>query len=352
MIESLDSHFRMVIKGIIEGRLVPFLGAGVNMIYRSSSDLFKPGKDLPNGNELAAYLAEEYGHSLNKANYRCQLCKSEVIGEQRGTLSRTIDYCPLCNSKIHPETLDLARVSQQIANVAGSGPLYDDLHKLFDCDYPTTPLHRFFARLPSFLRSKGYPYPYQLIVTTNYDDVLERAFSEADESFDLVYYVTDDKQRHGKFLHVSPDGEAYTILKPNKYRSLSPERRSVILKIHGSVDRTNSGKDSFVITEDHYIDYLTNTDLSSLMPVKLAAKLRNSHFLFLGYGLKDWNLRVILHRIWGEQRLTYKSWAIQLNPTPEETALWSKREVDILDASLDNYIVRLSESFSNAELSK
>ena len=47
------------------------------------------------------------------------------------------------------------------------------------------------------------------------------------------------------------------------------------------------------------------------MPVTLAAKLRKSHFLFLGYGLRDWNMRVILHRIAGEQRLTYKSWAIQ-----------------------------------------
>ena len=47
----------------------------------------------------------------------------------------------------------------------------------------------------------------------------------------------------------------------------------------------------------------------------LTAKLRKSHFLFLGYGLRDWNLRVILHRIAGEQRLNYKSWAIQRHPT-------------------------------------
>ena len=46
----------------------------------------------------------------------------------------------------------------------------------------------------------------------------------------------------------------------------------------------------------------------------LAMQLRRSHFLFLGYGMRDWNLRVILHRIWGEQRLKYKSWAIQRDP--------------------------------------
>ena len=37
------------------------------------------------------------------------------------------------------------------------------------------------------------------------------------------------------------------------------------------------------------------------MPVSLAAKLRRSHFLFLGYDMADWNLRLILNRIWGER---------------------------------------------------
>ena len=82
---------------------------------------------------------------------------------------------------------------------------------------------------------------------------------------------------------------------------LSLDDRSVILKIHGAVDRSSPDgeDDSFVITEDHYIDYLTRTDLANLVPITLAAKLRRSHFLFLGYSLRDWNLRVILHRIAG-----------------------------------------------------
>ena len=95
-----------------------------------------------------------------------------------------------------------------------------------------------------------------------------------------------------------------------------PDERTVILKMHGAVDRANPDAtwDSYVITEDHYIEYLARTDIANLVPVTLAAKLRRSHFLFLGYSMRDWNLRVILHRIWGEQKLKYKSWAIQLAP--------------------------------------
>jgi hypothetical protein len=108
------------------------------------------------------------------------------------------------------------------------------------------------------------------------------------------------------------------------------------------VDRANAEQDSYVITEDHYIDYLTRTDISSLLPVTLAAKLRRSHILFLGYGLRDWNLRVILHRIWEERKLTWKSWAIQLNPEELDRRFWMKRDVEIMNVCLEDYVAALS----------
>jgi len=77
----------------------------------------------------------------------------------------------------------------------GSGPLYDELHTLLDADYPPTALHQFFAALPAVLRDKGYRLPYQLIVATNYDDVLERAFTAAGEPFDLVCYIAEGEER-------------------------------------------------------------------------------------------------------------------------------------------------------------
>ena len=226
--------------------------------------------------------------------------------------------------------------------MTGSGPLYEELHSLFDGEYQPTPLHQLLAQLPGVLRNRRYPQPYQLIVTTNYDDVLERAFRAAGEPFDLGIYIAEGDDR-GKFLHLDPGGETRLVDKPNEYRALSLDERSVILKIHGAVDRANPERDSYVITEDHYIDYLTRTDISNLIPVRLAAKLRKSHFLFLGYGLRDWNLRVILHRIWGEQKLSYKSWAIQLNPEPIDEEFWRKRDVDIINSRLEDYIAGLNE---------
>jgi hypothetical protein len=302
---DLDTHLPMIVKAITDGRVVPLLGAGVNLCGRPDGVGWEHGKYLPSGGELAEYLARTFGYPAE-------------------------------------DVLDLVRVSQYVSIASGSGPLYDELRALFDADYPPTPLHEFLAALPAVLREKGFPPRYQLIVTTNYDDVLERAFRAVGEPFDLVSYVAEGEER-GKFLHCSAEGVVQLIERPNEYRGLSLEQRTVILKIHGAIDRANADYDSYVITEDHYIDYLTRTDISNLIPATLAAKLRRSQFLFLGYSLRDWNLRVILHRIWGEQKLSYKSWAVQLNPDRLDREFWRKRDVDILDARLEDYVSALRE---------
>src|SRR5262249_60217716 len=83
-----------------------------------------------------------------------------------------------------------------------------------------------------------------------------------------------------------------------------------------------------------------------LVPVPPAGRLRRSHFLFLGYGMRDWNLRVILHRIWGEQKLKYKSWAIQLAPSDLDREFWELRGVDVLDVPLDDYVAALDAALA------
>ena len=54
-------------------------------------------------------------------------------------------------------------------------------------------------------------------------------------------------------------------------------------------------------------------------------------------------MRVILHRIAGEQGLKYKSWAIQRRPTALDRKFWERRDVDIIDADLEQYIGQLEQ---------
>jgi SIR2-like protein len=306
--DPLESHYRVVLRALADGRVVPLLGAGVNRCGRPSGTGWGPGRYLPDGGELARHLASYAGYPDRD-----------------------------------PE--DLVRVSQYVAVMLGAGPLYDVLHELFDADYPPTPVHRFLAELPGHLRRRGLPAHHQLIITTNYDDALERALQDAGREFDLVTYLAVGEHT-GRFVHYPPQGEPVLIERPNEYRALALDQRTVVLKLHGAVDRENADHDSYVITEDHYIDYLTRTELSGLLPVTLAAKLRRGHFLFLGYSLRDWNLRVILHRIWGEQRLRYRSWAVQLHPEDFDRRFWEARHVDIYDIALEEYVRALRDRIS------
>ena len=230
----------------------------------------------------------------------------------------------------------LPSVAQYVAVMKGSGPLYDELHELLDAELPPTPLHRFLASLPAQLRERGLP-P-QLVVTTSYDTALEKAFEEAGEAVEVVSYLAAGRNR-GRFCHVSPDGTGRLIEEPNTYAAeLSIDRNTVILKLHGQVERTAAREwESFVVTEDDYIDYLTQTEIAAAVPVSLAAKLRRSHFLFLGYTMADWNLRVILHRLWGDQPLSYHSWAVQPAAKPLEREFWHRRDVDVLELPFEEY---------------
>jgi DNA-binding SARP family transcriptional activator len=277
--QPAEDHFEAVGEVLLSGRLVPVLGGDVA--------------------ELAERLAQRFQYAENGA--------------------------------------ELPRIAQYVAVMKGSGPLYDELHDAFDVDAVPTAVHRFFALLPSLLRERGGPHP--LIVTTGYDLALETALLDAGESFDVVSYIASGPSR-GKFCHIDTEGRGNVIELPNEYATeLSFGRRTVILRLHGRVDRTaERAWESFVVTEDDYIDYLAQTDLTGALPVAIAAKLRRSHFLFLGYTMADWTLRVILNRLWSDQPLTYRSWAVQPQPRALEREFWRRRDVEVHELELEEYV--------------
>ena len=236
-----------------------------------------------------------------------------------------------------PDGYDLARVAQYLASSEGPGPLYQELHdalrRRLSAD-PAAPLPR--PTVPPDPDSDGAR-ECMLLLTTNYDTLLEQAFESLGEPYDLVTYIAEGRDR-GLFRHLPYDRSPTVIRVPNEYTEIRLDQRPVIAKIHGAVDRAG-GADSYVITEDHYIDYITRADVGSLFPVMLAAKLRTSHFIFLGYSLRDWNFRVMLYRLSGQQEgMTFKHWAMQYRPDPIDRAAWDERGVDILPVRVEDFV--------------
>jgi hypothetical protein len=301
----VEDRYDDVVNAAVAGRLVTVIGPGVNIGGDSDLDA------LPGPDEVAAYLADCFGYPPEQAR-------------------------------------DLARVSQYVALMKGVGPLYDELHDLFGREYSAAPAHRTLVEIARSLRARGAP-P-QLIVTANLDQALERAFADAEEAFDVVSYISYGRHQ-GKFLHVSAEGSVAVVDVPNTYAKLAVDSRTVILRIHGQVDPSPEREwESFVVSEDDYIDFLAGPELAGIVPVGLVSKLRRSHFLFLGYPLQVWHVRVFLHRLWGREKVSYRSWAVEPEPDSLELEFWRQRGIDVFDVKVERFLAGLTERLADGAL--
>ena len=121
-------------------------------------------------------------------------------------------------------------------------------------------------------------------------------------------------------------------------------RVTVIYKMHGAVDRREPKRDQYVITEDDYIDFLTRMTKKKVIPAIFAELFQTRHFLFLGYSLRDWNLRVVLNRIQKDLRWpkAIKSWAVQHKPSLLEQRFWQERGVEVYDMNIEEFVNQLA----------
>jgi len=66
--------------------------------------------------------------------------------------------------------------------------------------------------------------------------------------------------------------------------------------------------------------------------------------LFLGYGLRDWNFRVLLDRLNRSRLQPKRSYAISDDIEPAESELWGARNVVVFKADLNEFVPRLNDA--------
>jgi len=301
---QLVPPYPFILNKLNSSKVIPFLGAGASLGGRQPGAVWKQGiKDfLPTAGELAGHLADTTAFPS---------------GESR----------------------DLTKVAQYYTVVGGRLALNEELHHIFNCDYQITSLHKFLA---------GVPVPL-LIVTTNYDDLIERALDEKNcelgnnaRPYDVVIHTTEADSGDRLLWWSYGDSEPREI-NPNKL-DIDLGKTTIVYKMHGAVDRRQPSRDQYVITEDDYIDFLARMTKNKAIPAIFAEPFQTRHFLFLGYGLNDWNLRVVLNRIEKDLRRpkSISSWAIQYQPRPLEARFWQERGVEVYDQLLEEFVKRIA----------
>jgi SIR2-like domain len=287
-----EPPYKIIATQMKSGEVVPFLGAGVNFGMREPPNATwdDTAKFLPSGMDLSRYLIEQ-----------CEF--------------------PEKNEK------DLAKVASYYVEMIDRTGLSEGLLPIFDRDYEPCEIHHYLANdIPAD--------KHLLIVTTNYDDLTEQAFIRANRPYDLVVHPTDPA-RQGSVIWWKHQATEPVYVPPNALQ-IELAKTTVIYKMHGSVNRIHHRMDDYVITEDDYIEFLTRMIGQTAVPAQFMAHFRTHRFLFMGYGLNDWNLRVILNNLH-----TRKSWAIQYAPSTVEKRLWDKRNVDIYDVDINEFTRQL-----------
>lgn len=159
--------------------------------------------------------------------------------------------------------------------------------------------------------------PWAAIVTTNYDDLLERAF----EPTRPLRRVVTDEDLAGR----------------------RPPNELVVIKLHGDLSRP----DTIVISEE---DYLRFEKRRPGLLVKVRQLLMEHPLLFLGFSLSDPNFARIDHWIRdtiGEVRLPAVS-IVHDEPSPGERNLWAARGVKLVRLSRADSMPRLLEALAGA----
>lgn len=159
--------------------------------------------------------------------------------------------------------------------------------------------------------------PWAAIVTTNYDDLLERAFE--------------------------PTRPLRRIVKDEDLTGRRPPNELVVIKLHGDL----MWPATIVLSED---DYLKFEESRRGISVKVRQLLIEHPLLFLGFSLSDPNFARIDHWIRdtvGKVRLPAVS-IVHEEPSPGERHLWTVRGIKLVRLSRDDSMPRLLEALASA----
>ena len=305
-----DRHFSLVAELLADGEVIPFLGAGANLCDRPEEARLGAGP-LPAERPRARPTRSPSGAA---------------------TRTRTTPTC--CGSR-STSTRCSARASSTGTCTRSSTP--------------TTRRARFTGcsrACRALLRERGRPQ--LLVLTTNYDDLVERALAEAGEPFDVVWYEAKRGPLQGGSCTGAPDGERRADRASEQVHG-ARARRAAGGPEAARRDRPRRLRSATATSSPRTATSTTSRAATSASRSRsrCGERMADSHFLFLGYSMRDWNLRVILNRIWGAQQLDLKSWAVQREPADAgarevEEALWRDRgDVDLLYAPLKEYVERL-----------
>jgi hypothetical protein len=219
---------------------------------------------------------------------------------------------------------NLARVSLDFEIEKQRQGLVEFIRKEVQTGKRGSPLLRQLARLD-----------FPVVVTTNFDTHFEDALAAEDRRpFVSAYRNNIDATE-----------------RTDDYPSLFPTTAEpFVVKIHGDIVRTPR---SIVVTEEDYIQFvLRMSDKSPYHPVPEVARayLAKCSTLFLGYSLRDYNLRLLFKTLRWRMETLPQTYSVDYSPDPLVQAILERRDgqISYIVDDVWKFVPALAETLASA----
>jgi hypothetical protein len=368
--EMLKDYLMEVTKSFKEGKLIVFLGSGIN--YAPDKTKLPPS-DIDIARHIAISLGTDGDSLASRVDIPCQICP--VTLDKRPKISEDPKHnlhCPIWD-KIYKNNPDKQEIDKNEQNLAFArlqmrylsdnftrGVLSEWLRD--ECNNPYEP-NEIQQALAKIACQQSL-----LILTTNYDVGLEKAFEEKKLNFDVIYYFIRKSDFTGSFWYKSyyykDDNENNDQPGTEKLPDGFGLAKPIIFKLYGGV-LYDAGEeyDSFAISESHLINYLIGQSPKNLLPTQITKQLEKSDILFLGCNPNDTELLALLHRFFPAAFMKYKgkepqrAWLVNhLNFKPSESDTtyknrWIGRKRHLIDqCSSEDFLSKLQENLTKTEV--
>lgn len=256
---------KALVEQIKDGNVVLFLGSGA---LRGATH--RDGKEAPTGPQLGKIIAEKF------------------LDESCSNLSLSII------SELAISDTGLLPVQQYIADFF-NGFEPGDHHK----------------KIP-FFRWKS-------IVTTNYDLVIEKAYSQCKSPKQTLVKFIRDERINSKIQTIND---------------------LPFIKLHGCITLINDSELPLILTIDQYVTHKENrTRLFS----RVNDLAKEHTFIFVGHSLEDSDIREILLNLGNDLTTRMRSYIVAPDVNPAIERLWATKKITTLKCKFSDFIEKLNE---------
>jgi len=246
----------------------------------------------------------------------------------------------------------LTSITSYYESISGRQSLWNNLSSVIALKKETTPTHKLIARAAKYHLSQKRALDY-LIITTNYDCLMEEALDELDVPYAVLLTRKSDQKVVVRFSEKVSDYDWLNDLNKggndgnfaNGFVLQKGDLRNVVViyKIHGCLYQKLKLEeaDGIIISDNDYVNYIKQMGKgNSLIPAYVNTLMNNKPFLFLGYSLNDWNIRSIFETMREKRSPSggVQDFSVMKDIGEYEKVFFQRNEILIFKTDLNSFV--------------